>query len=165
MKQSKIAKVIEILFKIILIIGIIGIPFIPKLYDLLKIFKSFSSQTLFYKIMFYICYLLCLGIVFTLKAQEPFHTCNPFEGNSSITFFNGYCKILNEENERPIVRFMHMDGVYGKDYIDNNLHNFPESISNNYQAFIDILNNIIKNNNIIEYYKIYIHRYLSLFKL
>ena len=79
MKQSKIAKVIEVLFKIILIIGIIGIPFIPKLYDLLKIFKSFSSQTLFYKIMFYICYLLCLGIVFTLNyifkniyKQSPF---------------------------------------------------------------------------------------------
>ena len=80
MKQSKIAKVIEILFKIILIIGIIGIPFIPKLYDLLKIFKSFNSQTLFYKIMFYICYLLCLGIVFTLNyifkniyKQSPFN--------------------------------------------------------------------------------------------
>ena len=67
MKQSKIAKIIEILFKIILIIGIICIPFIPKLYDLLKIFKPFSSQTLFYKIMFYICYILCLGIIFTLN--------------------------------------------------------------------------------------------------
>ena len=69
MKKSKIAKVIEILFKIILIIGIICIPFIPKLYDLLKVFniESFNSQTPYYKIMFYICYILCLGIVFTLN--------------------------------------------------------------------------------------------------
>ena len=69
MKKSKIAKIIEILFKIILIGGIICIPFIPKLYDLLEIFNihSFSSQTIYYKIAFYICYLLCLGIIFTLN--------------------------------------------------------------------------------------------------
>lgn len=79
-KQSKIAKIIEILFKILLIGGIICIPFIPKLYDLLKIFNSFNSQTTFYKIMFYICYLLCLGILFTLNyifkniyKQSPFN--------------------------------------------------------------------------------------------
>lgn len=79
-KQSKIAKIIEILFKILLIGGIICIPFIPKLYDLLKIFNSFSSQTTFYKIMFYICYLICLGILFTLNyifkniyKQSPFN--------------------------------------------------------------------------------------------
>lgn len=67
MKKSKIAKIIEILFKIILIVGIICIPFIPTLYDLLKIFKNFSEQTIFYKILFYICYIICLGIVFTLN--------------------------------------------------------------------------------------------------
>ena len=67
MKKSKIAKTIEILFKIILIGGIICLPFIPTLYDLLKIFKNFSEQTIFYKILFYICYIICLGIVFTLN--------------------------------------------------------------------------------------------------
>ena len=67
MKQSKIAKIIEILFKIILIAGIICIPFIPTIYDLLEIFKKFSEQTVLYKILFYICYIICLGIVFTLN--------------------------------------------------------------------------------------------------
>ena len=69
MKKSKIAKVIEILFKLILIGGIIVIPFIPKLYDLLEIFNinSFSDQTIFYKVMFYLCYIICLGIIFTLN--------------------------------------------------------------------------------------------------
>lgn len=69
MPKSKIAKIIEILFKILLIGGIICLPFIPKIYDLLKIFdiKDFNSQTIFYKIVFYLCYIICLGIIFTLN--------------------------------------------------------------------------------------------------
>ena len=55
MQKSKIAKLIAILFKIILILGVICLPFISKLYDVIKIFDmSFSSQPLYYKIMFYI---------------------------------------------------------------------------------------------------------------
>lgn len=69
MPKSKIAKIIEILFKILLIGGIICLPFIPKIYNLLKIFdiKVFNSQTIFYKIVFYLCYIICLGIIFTLN--------------------------------------------------------------------------------------------------
>ncbi len=69
MKKSKIAKVIEILFKIILVGGIIALPFIPKLYDLLKLFNiaSFNNQTIYYKIMFYMCYIISLAIIYTLN--------------------------------------------------------------------------------------------------
>ena len=69
MPKSKMAKIIEILFKILLVVGIICLPFIPKIYDLLKIFgfNSFNNQTVFYKIVFYICYIICLGILFTLN--------------------------------------------------------------------------------------------------
>lgn len=69
MPKSKMAKIIEILFKILLILGIICLFIIPHLYDLLKIFgiNSFNEQTLFYKIMFYLCYIVCLGILFTLN--------------------------------------------------------------------------------------------------
>ena len=69
MPKSKMAKIIEILFKILLVIGIICLPFIPKIYDVLKIFgfNSFNNQTVFYKIVFYICYIICLGILFTLN--------------------------------------------------------------------------------------------------
>lgn len=68
MKKSKIAKIIEILFKILLVGGIICLPFIPKLYNILEILgsESFSEHTLFYKIMFYLCYIVCLGILFVL---------------------------------------------------------------------------------------------------
>ena len=68
MPKSIIAKIIAILFKIILISGLICLPFISKLYDLIKISEtSFNSQSLFYKIMFYLCYIICLSIVFTLN--------------------------------------------------------------------------------------------------
>ena len=66
MQKSIISKIVEILFKIILIVGIICLPFIPKLYDLLKIFDIpvFSKHTIYYKIAFYLCYLVCLGIIY-----------------------------------------------------------------------------------------------------
>ncbi len=68
MQKSKIAKVTEILFKIILIIGIICLPFIPRLYDVLKVFDipSFNSQTIYYRVAFYLCYIVSLGIIYTL---------------------------------------------------------------------------------------------------
>ena len=69
MPKSKIAKIIEFLFKILLILGIACLFIIPYLYDLLKIFgfTSFNEQTFFYKIMFYLCYIICLGILFILN--------------------------------------------------------------------------------------------------
>jgi len=69
MPKSKMAKIIEILFKILLILGIICLFIIPYLYDLLKIFgfTNFNEQTTFYKIMFYLCYIICLGVLFTLN--------------------------------------------------------------------------------------------------
>ena len=69
MPQSKMAKIIEILFKILLGLGIIGLFIIPYLYDFLEIFglESFNNKTLVYKILFYICYIICLGILFMLN--------------------------------------------------------------------------------------------------
>ena len=68
MQKSKIAKIVEILFKIIWIGGLVCLPFIPKLYDLLKVFNipNFNNQTIYYKIAFYLCYIICLGIIFML---------------------------------------------------------------------------------------------------
>ena len=88
MKKSKIAKIIEVLFKLILIGGIITIPFIPKLYDLLKIFNigSFNEQTIYYKIMFYTCYLICLGIVFTLNhIFKNIYNQSPFNKTTEVS--------------------------------------------------------------------------------
>ena len=69
MPKSKMAKIIEILFKILLILGIVCLFMIPYLYDLLKIFgiTGFNEQTLFYKVIFYVCYIICLGIIFILN--------------------------------------------------------------------------------------------------
>ena len=89
MKKSKIAKIIAILFKIILIGGIICIPFIPKLYDLLELFakNNFNSQSIFYKILFYLCYIICLGIVYTLNyIFKNIYNDSPFNKQIEISF-------------------------------------------------------------------------------
>ena len=80
MQKSKIAKLIEILFKLILIGGIICLPFIPKLYSLVKIFNnSFTNQTIYYKIAFYLSYIICLAIVFMLNYMfKNIYTSSPF---------------------------------------------------------------------------------------
>lgn len=69
MKKSKIAKFIQILLTIMLLSGFICIFFIPRLYNLLSDIgmPSFSSHTIYYQIAFYSCYLICLGIIFTLN--------------------------------------------------------------------------------------------------
>ena len=69
MKKSKIAKLIQIILLIMLILGIICILFIPKLYNLLKDIgvPSFKTQTIYYQTAFYLCYIICLGIIFTLN--------------------------------------------------------------------------------------------------
>ena len=76
MPQSKMARIIEILFKIILGLGIVGLFIIPYLYDLLQIFglESFNTKTLFY-----LCYFICLGILFMLNyIFRIIYRYNPF---------------------------------------------------------------------------------------
>lgn len=84
MQKSIIAKIIEILFKIILVGSIISLPFIPKLYDLIKIFNdySFNNQTIYYKIAFYLCYLICIGIIYMLNyIFKNIYISSPFNKN------------------------------------------------------------------------------------
>ena len=70
MKKSKISKTIEILFKIILLLGIVCTIFLPQLYNTFKgnNIPLFGEQTIQYRIAFYTCYLICLGIVFILNS-------------------------------------------------------------------------------------------------
>ena len=86
MQKSKIAKLIEILFKIILIGGIICLPFIPKLYNLIFDSIEFLKQPLYYKIMFYLCYIICLAIIYTLNYMfKNIYTSSPFTKNIEIS--------------------------------------------------------------------------------
>ena len=68
MKKSKIAKIISILLIIILIIGLCCLLFLPNLYDIFKevSVSSFASHSILYRIAFYICYIMCLFIVYKL---------------------------------------------------------------------------------------------------
>jgi len=68
MKKSIIAKIIWILLIIILVGGITCLPFIPKLYDIFKDrgVELFNSHTIYYRIAFYTCFILCLVIVWQL---------------------------------------------------------------------------------------------------
>lgn len=68
MKKSIIAKVISIILLIILIVGSVCLFFIPKLYDLFKdgSVDLFSAHSFIYKVAFYTCYVMCLGVVYKL---------------------------------------------------------------------------------------------------
>lgn len=68
MKKSIIAKIISIILIAILVLGILGLVFIPELYDLFKdtSIKSFNSHTVLYRLAFYLCYVICLFIVYKL---------------------------------------------------------------------------------------------------
>ena len=68
MKKSFIAKIVEIVLIMIFIVGIIGIPFIPKFYNTFKDsdVPLFNNQTNIYKGAFYLCYIICIFIVYKL---------------------------------------------------------------------------------------------------
>lgn len=68
MKKSFIAKTISIILIIILVIGIGCLVFIPELYDVFKdnSIDPFKNHLLIYKVAFYACYIICLGIVYKL---------------------------------------------------------------------------------------------------
>ena len=68
MKKSIIAKIISIILIVILVLGVFGMVFIPELYDLFKdtSIKPFNSHTILYRLAFYLCYVICLFIVYKL---------------------------------------------------------------------------------------------------
>ncbi len=81
MKKSFIAKVVSIILVIILLIGTICLFFIPSLYDLFKDISvsNFSMHSIYYKVAFYICYILCLIIVYKLtKLFNMIYKESPF---------------------------------------------------------------------------------------
>lgn len=65
MKKSIVAKVVAILLRMMLGVGIISLPFIPKLYDLISDY-AFDSQSIFYQIGFYVCFVISLLIIYGL---------------------------------------------------------------------------------------------------
>jgi len=68
MEKSKIAKIVTIVFIVLIIAGILALIPLPIIYDLVKgdTIETFSEHTIYYKIAFYICYLICLCILFML---------------------------------------------------------------------------------------------------
>lgn len=67
MKKSKLSIVIYCLLYLILFLGIVCSVFLPSLYDIFSgIEVSFRDHSLIYKIAFYICYFISLGIILEL---------------------------------------------------------------------------------------------------
>ena len=88
------------------------------------------------------------GIIFKLRVPPTFHSNNALEGDSLTVYNGGFCKIVGEDSDRPIVRYMHMDLHnhqnlfcpddkllnYTKYYV--NVHNFT---GYTYESLIDII--------------------------
>lgn len=102
------------------------------------------------------------GTVFRLKDIPPYHFNNPFEGDSVITFNDGYCKIIGEKNGNPIVRYMHMDTVArgnvfcpDEKMLNNtryyvNIHNFT---GYTYESLMDIIGDKVDESDLIPFVK------------
>lgn len=81
MKKSKIAKLVTFIFIILIIVGIGCLIPLPKIYDLLKgnSIDSFNEHTIYYQIAFYVCYLICLYILYELyNTFNYLYKINPF---------------------------------------------------------------------------------------
>lgn len=65
MKKSIIAKIVEILLIILLVGGLVCFFFIPELYNYFKedTVMQFQVQSIYYRLAFYSCYIICLMII------------------------------------------------------------------------------------------------------
>lgn len=86
--QSKISKLISIILNIMLIGGSICLFFLPKLYNLFSIdgIRNFNNQSIYYQIAFFLCYIICLVIIFELtKIFNHIYKDSPFTKNIENT--------------------------------------------------------------------------------
>ena len=83
MKKSRIAQLISILLKVMMIIGIICLFFIPKLYDIFG--NLFENQTIYYKLGFYSCAVISLGVIYELiRVFDMVYEGSPFKKEVEI---------------------------------------------------------------------------------
>ena len=70
MKKSIISRIVSIIFMIILVCGVICLLFLPQLFDYFKLdgTTNFYYRPLIYKMALYLCYLLCLSVVYKLSS-------------------------------------------------------------------------------------------------
>lgn len=81
MKKSIIARFISVILVVILILGVGCLPFIPSLYNMFKdkSIELFNNHSIIYQGAFYVCYILCLGIVCLLiKLFNVIYKKSPF---------------------------------------------------------------------------------------
>lgn len=82
MKKSKVARFVSIILVVVLVVGGVGIFFLPRLYDIFKdeYVEVFLKHYIWYRIAFYTCYIICLGIVYQLlKVFHCIYQDNPFK--------------------------------------------------------------------------------------
>ncbi len=98
MKKSIVSKIISVILIIILITGTILIFLLPKLFDMFKSpnVSPFGEHTIIYRIAFYMCYILCLMIVYKLiRLFDIVYKGNPFKKEvSNILKFNSFIFLL-----------------------------------------------------------------------
>ena len=93
MNKLNLSKILYYLLNIILIVGIIIIPFIPTIYNIIgtENLLEFKEQTFIYKIALFSCYIISLGIIYTLILLfKHIYKDNPF-----TIYTEKYLKIIS----------------------------------------------------------------------
>lgn len=87
MEKSKVAQLVLIIFKLMLCLGTISLFFVPSFYNIFSqiAVAKFNEQTFYYKIVFYLCAVIGLTIVYQLiRIFNDVYKGSPFKKNTVI---------------------------------------------------------------------------------
>ncbi len=87
MKKSILSNIIYIILIIMLVIGVICLFLIPTIYNSVigEVLPKFEEQTIYYKIAFYTCYIISLGILYNLMCLfKKIYKDSPFKKDIEV---------------------------------------------------------------------------------
>ena len=101
--------------------------------------------------------------VFSIAPQESYHYCDPFEGDSGTTYFEGYVRIAGEQSDgNPLVRIVHADIIVHMNHFypdQKALNNCKRYIKFNtwtgysWDSLVDLVGDVVDEDKILPFFK------------
>ena len=101
--------------------------------------------------------------IFSIALLDSFHTNDPFEGDSSTTYYSGYLRIVDEqENGRLIVRLVHDDIVVRNNHIYPNQEalnyckhyiRFKNWTGYGWSSLVDLIGDVVEDDKLLPFFK------------
>ena len=101
--------------------------------------------------------------IFSIAPLDSFHTTVPFEGDSSTTYYDGYLRIVGEqENLRLVVRLVHDDIVFRNNFMypdQQAFHYCKHYIRFNtwtgygWFSLVDLIGDVVEDDKLLPFFK------------